>query len=786
MKATFNRYRWLPFNMIAMTVVAGGIILFGLSKLENYLVDRTGRDLQWVSMEIAEKIDLLLAERLGDMQLISGLLSKVNSEKRVQEWNRHFEQLREAYPIYAWIGVLDKAGRVVAATDSKTIGKEVVGAQWEGSRNTNASVTIQEYQRDPLVDGYKTIGFAAAVTSSGVQGSIGSFEGTIVTRIKLSELDAMVTRSLREMREKMQSRQGMEYQVINRHGGVLIESLRQDNGNTNLIKLGVKSAKYATTGETGFVIEHHARRAVQVLTGYAPIPEREDFPPLGWGILVRVDHLDVLGPIREMVRTITWWGVATFIPMWILLIWTMRQLRAEWQQTVEAQQASEEAHNLIQSVLDNASDAHIILNEGGIVKGWNPKAEAVFGWSAEEAMGRLMADLCHAPTDRKQSAGKDLGAVLTIGVRRMLTERTTYDCWRKDGNLFPVDVSMTAVRGPHGFQYSIFARDITEQKQEDWYKNAEFQIAELLLINSSLEGASRAVIRTLCQMFEWKVGVLWLIDENKESLGYVEGWHVADEGLEAFLDESQHIRFKPGEDLPGKVVASKKVEWVKDVGTEKSCARSTVAMRLGLHGACAVPIKIQGKVRGVIEFFSNAMREPDQQLLNFFSGLSTQFSHYFAREVMQQQLETSEARFSGMVQMADDAIISIDDAQRIVVFNRGAETIFDYTAEEVVGRSLDVLLPEELRASHRHSVNAFAGSGLTSKSMADRREIQGHRKNGEAFPAEASIAKVTVKGETTYTVILRDISKRKREEEALRASKHRAEELVNQKRTLLA
>ena len=55
MKTTFNRYRWLPFNMVAMTAVAGGIVLLGLSKLESYLVDRTGRDLQWVSMEIAEK-----------------------------------------------------------------------------------------------------------------------------------------------------------------------------------------------------------------------------------------------------------------------------------------------------------------------------------------------------------------------------------------------------------------------------------------------------------------------------------------------------------------------------------------------------------------------------------------------------------------------------------------------------------------------------------------------------------------------------------------------------------
>ena len=148
MKTTFNRYRWLPFNMIAMTAIAGGTILLGLSKLEHYLVDRTGRDLQWASMEIAEKMDLLLVERFGDMQLISGLLSNVDSEKRVKEWARYFEKLQEAYPIYAWIGVVDKAGQVVAATDSSSIGKTVEGMQWVKPVSRDFSVTVHENQYD--------------------------------------------------------------------------------------------------------------------------------------------------------------------------------------------------------------------------------------------------------------------------------------------------------------------------------------------------------------------------------------------------------------------------------------------------------------------------------------------------------------------------------------------------------------------------------------------------------------------------------------------------------------
>lgn len=136
-----------------------------------------------------------------------------------------------------------------------------------------------------------------------------------------------------------------------------------------------------------------------------------------------------------------------------------------------------------------------------------------------------------------------------------------------------------------------------------------------------METASRAVLRTFCQMFEWKIGSLWLIDEKTGAFGYVKGWHMAEEGVERFLDECQHVRFKPGEDIPGKVAASKKVEWVKDMTKERMCERATLAMQLGLHGACAVPIKVQDTVRGVMEFVSDEVREPDQQLLNFFAGL---------------------------------------------------------------------------------------------------------------------------------------------------------------------
>jgi PAS domain S-box-containing protein len=123
----------------------------------------------------------------------------------------------------------------------------------------------------------------------------------------------------------------------------------------------------------------------------------------------------------------------------------------------------------------------------------------------------------------------------------------------------------------------------------------------------------------------------------------------------------------------------------------------------------------------------------------------------------------SEQKFSSIVQIASDAIITIDQRQRIVIYNRGAEDIFGWKREEVEGQSLDVLLPERFRDVHRRQVSAFGAAGEPSRRMAERKpEIFGLRKNGQEFAAEAAISRTVINGEPLYSVILRDVSERKR------------------------
>src|SRR5688572_5707628 len=145
---------------------------------------------------------------------------------------------------------------------------------------------------------------------------------------------------------------------------------------------------------------------------------------------------------------------------------------------------------------------------------------------------------------------------------------------------------------------------------------------------------------------------------------------------------------------------------------------------------------------------------------------------FAARKVLQadRRTEASNAHLEAIVDSAMDAIITVDAAQNIVVFNRAAEQTFRCPRREALGGPLDRFIPQRFRPVHRGHIEHFARTGVTSRKMGDVTTLWGVRADGEEFPLEASISQAGAAGERYYTVILRDITLRKRAEaEAERA-----------------
>ncbi len=146
----------------------------------------------------------------------------------------------------------------------------------------------------------------------------------------------------------------------------------------------------------------------------------------------------------------------------------------------------------------------------------------------------------------------------------------------------------------------------------------------------------------------------------------------------------------------------------------------------------------------------------------------------------------THAQLEGILSIADDAIVSMDAMHRIVFFNRGAELVFGYTAAEVIGQPLEMLLPERYRQIHRAHVSFFDEAKGSSRRMGERGEIIGRRKDGAEFPAEASISRLVSDDKALFTAILRDVTERHRQNEELRCAKEEAEAATKAKSMFLA
>ncbi|HEX5751694.1 MAG TPA: PAS domain S-box protein [Archangium sp.] len=134
------------------------------------------------------------------------------------------------------------------------------------------------------------------------------------------------------------------------------------------------------------------------------------------------------------------------------------------------------------------------------------------------------------------------------------------------------------------------------------------------------------------------------------------------------------------------------------------------------------------------------------------------------RKRAEQTLQSSEARLAGIIAIAADAIISINEEQRITLFNQGAERIFGYSRQEMLGAPVGRLLPERFRAAHREHIRGFGAGPLKQLRLDSLREVMGRRRDGEEFAAEATVSKLRVDGQWVYTIALRDITERKRTE----------------------
>ena len=286
-----------------------------------------------------------------------------------------------------------------------------------------------------------------------------------------------------------------------------------------------------------------------------------------------------------------------------------------------------------------------------------------------------------------------------------------------------------------------------------------------------IESAAARAIEAVCEQTGWAIGHLFLCPRDQPNeLVSTSVWRLSEPTRFApFKAASEQIHFAYGIGLPGRVLVRGGPVWWLNLAEAASFPRLSAAAAGGIVAGYAFPIMIKTKVAGVLEFFATHSEPPPALLLEVMTQVGTQLGRVLERARAAEDLRASEVRFRAVTDSAHDAIVSSDVSGAILGWNQGAVKMFGYRAEEVLGKSLTLLMPERYRARHEAGMARLM---VTRNALLAGQVLQlaGLRKNGEEFPIEITLGTWVVGEEMFCSGIMRDVSARHAAEARIRRS----------------
>lgn len=281
----------------------------------------------------------------------------------------------------------------------------------------------------------------------------------------------------------------------------------------------------------------------------------------------------------------------------------------------------------LRAILERAHDAFIGMDADGLVIDWNPQAERTFGWSREEAIGRVLADLI-IPVRHRAAHWEGLRRYLHTGVATVLDKRLELSAIDRTGREFPVELTISrhGTRSPARFY--AFLHDISERKLSERLLRAQHAITRVFAEAQSTGEAMSGLLAELGDAMDWQLGAWWSHEEGAGVLRCRSVWRREPAVAPEFEQVSLDLQLSPGAGLPGRVWVSGEPVWTADLAADASFPRSEAAARAGLHASVCVPVLSGREFLGAIEFFSDEMGEPGNGTREIISTIATQVGRF--------------------------------------------------------------------------------------------------------------------------------------------------------------
>ena len=340
-----------------------------------------------------------------------------------------------------------------------------------------------------------------------------------------------------------------------------------------------------------------------------------------------------------------------------------------------------------------------------------------------------------------------------------------YELELKDGRVFEAYGTPLVGSPDRSYGWAWFFGDVSDRKRTERRLEAQYSVVKVLAEAATLDEAAPRLLEAVALGFNWTCGTLWRVDESVDMLRCIDVYSAPGTDTQSFVDVTRALLVPLGGGMPGVIWESGEATWIPDVLDHPEFVRASAARQAGLHAAILFPVNCGDAVTGVLEFYSPDIREPDHELLGLMEAIGGQIGQFIQREAVQDEVRASEGRKAAILEAALDCIVLMDHNGRVVEFNPMAEQVFGYSRDDVVGKEMaEVIIPPALRDRHREGLARYLETG-EGPVVGNRIEITAIRSDGTEFPVELAITRVDVPGAPLFTGYLRDITKRKGNEE---------------------
>ncbi len=227
-------------------------------------------------------------------------------------------------------------------------------------------------------------------------------------------------------------------------------------------------------------------------------------------------------------------------------------------------------------------------------------------------------------------------------------------------------------------------------------ENALVRLSKSIAVASNdlpdMESILRFSLRKICEYIKWPVGHFYRVDNSVKELIPVPIWYLEDpERFAHFRSATESFIFEKGAGLPGRILQEGGAAWIPDLWNDPNFPRSQVAREVGLRTGMAFPIMVGNNIEGVLEFYTDESLLSDPDLMEKLAPLGVQLGRVLER-VKSENLLKKQAQ---VLDQIHDAVISIDGKFNMTSWNKGAERVFGFVEEEMLGKPFACIFPDE-------------------------------------------------------------------------------------------